>query len=56
MITKIEGCPYPLESDECSKYLNRTYEDSKNETIQLTENLYEDLCYYISIINFVLEG
>ena len=55
MITRIEGCPYPLESDECSKYSNKTYENSKNETLLLTENLYEDLCYLFEISNEILK-
>lgn len=51
MYTRIEQCPYPLESDECTKYLNKTYENSINETLLLTENLYEDLCYLVEISN-----
>ena len=55
MIERIKGCPYPLESDECSKYLNRTYENSKNETLLLTDSLYEDLCYLFEISNEIIK-
>lgn len=48
---EVKECPYPFESDDCTKYLNSTYNNSINETILLKESLYEDLCYLCEIGN-----
>ena len=48
---EVAQCPFPYESDECSKFLNKAYENSINETVLLEPNLYEDICYYCEIGN-----
>lgn len=43
-------CSLPLESGECTKFLNENYKNTVPETIILKDDLYENLKYYDEVI------
>lgn len=46
----LDSCQLPFGSDDCGKFLRKTYANSINETVILDESLYECIEEYDEIV------
>ena len=49
----LNNCQLPFRSDDCGKFLRKTYANSINETIILDESLYECIEEYDEIVSSI---
>lgn len=50
----LNNCQLPFGSDDCGKFLRKTYANSINETVILDESLYECIEEYVEIVSVYL--